>query len=133
MPRVTRAALRSNTMLEDEADAAASVPLPSTPRKEREPLGEVTGNTKEDVVEEGSEMATKSKKKAAAKGKKANAAKKSKKQGPVTEEELALEVLEDDNQSATSSAVEEACEDLLKESTNGEFLLALVNPTIVDD
>ncbi|SLM34091.1 hypothetical protein LPUS_02768 [Lasallia pustulata] len=112
MPTTTRAALRSTTILEDELGLAMSTALPATPPKDREPLGEVAGNGSEDtvVVEDVVQL----EKKGGAKGKKAKRTKKGKKQPKIISEEATPEVLEDDDQSATSSAVEEACGDLLK-------------------
>lgn len=123
MPRITRAALRSNAVLEDEPDLALSTPLPATPQKEREPLGEVAGNVSEEslVIHD----AVKAGKKGGAKGRKAKGTKKGKKQPKPDNGETIPEVLDDDNQSATSSAVEEACEDLKKPSAGGEISMSL--------
>ena len=112
MPRVTRAALRS---IED-TDLAASIPLPLTPHKERLPLGEIDGNG--NVLDNPgtnnvSTEPIKNKKKVTAKARKGKAAKKVKPEDDVRNEDR-VEVLEDDNRSATSSAVDEACEELLK-------------------
>ena len=137
MPRVTRAALRSNALLED-ALVAASTPLPLTPRKERVALGDITDNNVREApvleaaekVEETGKMAPS--KAGPGKGKKGKSAKKGKKQGTKAEE-VNVEVLEDDNQSETSSAVEEACQDLMKESSGGNTLacpLISVHPLI---
>lgn len=119
MPTTTRAALRSTTILEDELGLAMSTALPATPPKDREPLGEVAGNGSEDtvVVEDVVQL----EKKGGAKGKKAKRTKKGKKQPKIISEEATPEVLEDDDQSATSSAVEEACGDLLKPNAGGEI------------
>lgn len=104
--RVTRAALRSNaTAL--EAEAAAGVPLPLTPRKERAPLGEIAGNAADAVLPD-AHTSMKPKKTSGGKGKKAAETKK-------TEIVNKEEVLEDDNRSTTSSAVEDACEELRKD------------------
>ena len=126
MPRVTRAALRSNALLED-ALIAASTPLPLTPRKERVALGDITdNNVRESPALETAEKVKETSKVApnkagAGRGKKAKGAKKGKKQ-TTKAEEVNIEVLEDDNQSETSSAVEEACQDLMKESSGGNTL-----------
>ena len=113
MPRVTRAALRS---MEDTV-LAASIQLPSTPRKERPPLGEIAGNgnvpENPDTHSVSIEL-IKNQKKVVAKARKSRAAKKMKPEDDVRNEDR-VEVLEDDNRSATSSAVDEACEELLKE------------------
>ena len=63
---------------------------------------------------------TKARKKGPAKAKKGNAAKKAK-AGFLESSENCEEILEDDNQSATSSAVEEACGDLMKHGSSGTF------------
>lgn len=123
MPRVTRAALRSNVMLE-EAILAEQTPLSSTPVKRRAPLGVITGNSEENVdkpaeVDGSGDVG----KKVVLKGKKGRAPKKGKKCIQTVQNEVTLEVLEDDNQSATSSAVDEACEELIKENSKGNGLL----------
>ena len=110
MPRITRAALRSNAVALDECEGAASVPLPPTPSKERAPLGEVAGNTVEIAMEGSNNDDSKPKKKRSAKGKNRQGARKAKKADPVNNE-----VLDDDSHSATSSAVEDACEELRKD------------------
>ena len=120
MPRITRAALRSKAALES-AELAASVPLPLTPSKERAPLGEIAGNAVGDTcMDHATNEVFKVQKKGSTRSKngrntkKAAPVNKSTGNGPV-------EVLEDDNLSATSSAVEEACEDLLKNHDSGTF------------
>ncbi|MCJ1342218.1 hypothetical protein MMC31_000398 [Peltigera leucophlebia] len=110
MPRVTRAALRSQVLL-DEVDLAISTPLPSTPRT-RVPLGEIAANT-EEIKNLNLEL-SKTKKKQPVKGKR-KVAKKTKKQTSSKVEDQDVEVLEDDNQSTTSSAVDEACQSLMQE------------------
>ena len=126
MPRVTRAALRSNALLED-ALVAASTPLPLTPRKERVALGEITDSQMNEALELRGPEETKETGKMApskavpGKGKRGKGAKKGKKQ-VMKAEEVDVEILEDDNQSETSSAVEEACQDLMKESSGGNTL-----------
>lgn len=118
MPRVTRAALRSNAILEDEPKLAMSIPLPATPQKEREPLGEVAGNVPEEAPV--ADDVVKPKKREGAKGRKAKATKKGKKQPKRENNDITPDVLDDDNHSATSSAVDEACEDLMKPNGGGE-------------
>lgn len=111
MPRVTRAALRLNAMLE-ETSLAASTPLPPTPL--RAPLGEITGNS-EDVkamVSNLEELVKAHKKAPKGRGKVQN----ERRVRPVAVRGDSIEVIEDDNQSATSSAVDEACQDLMRES-----------------
>lgn len=117
MPRVTRAAVRSHTLLE-EANLASSTPLPLTPVT-RVPLGEIAGN-KEEIKAEPHELA-KVERKSLVNGKKGRIAKKAKKQENDRIGHETVEVLEDDNQSATSSAVEEACQNLMHESTGGKY------------
>jgi cell wall-associated NlpC family hydrolase len=115
MPRVTRAAVR---IMEDEATVAAGVPLPSTPNVERAPLGEITGNHNEQpkvTLEVNLSKPTKKPHKAR-KAKPTKKTKKENKSGP----ESTCEVLEDDNESATSSAVEEACKELKKPYSGGQ-------------
>ena len=115
MPRVTRAALRTKE-LQEESEVATATPLTPTPTKKRVPLGEISENiaTESQAAEVEEKMAPA--KKGSGRGRKANAAKKGPKQKKVKETETEVEILEDDNESATSSAVEEACQDLLKES-----------------
>ncbi len=115
MPRITRAALRSQVLL-DEVDLAISTPLPPTP-KTRVPLGEIAGNKEEmknpsmELSRVGKMQLTKGKRRIARKGKK---------QENRKIESQTAEVIEDDNQSATSSAVDEACESLMQESSGGK-------------
>lgn len=116
MPRVTRAALRSNALLE-EADLASSTPLPLT----RVPLGEIAGN-KEEIKSESHEL-SKAEKKPPVKGKKGKVTKEAKKQENDKTGHETVEILEDDNQSATSSAVDEACQNLMQESSGGKCLI----------
>ncbi|MCJ1355387.1 MAG: hypothetical protein MMC33_005378 [Icmadophila ericetorum] len=113
MPRVTRATQKNIEVLED----AASVPLPSTPRRERAPLGEITANQNENTpvrYELEVDIYAKPPKKTGAKGRKAKGTKKGKKKDIENSENN--DVLEDDNQSDVSSAVEEACKELMKEN-----------------
>lgn len=126
MPRVTRAALRSNALLE-ESTVAALTPLPLTPLKERVALGEITDNQgreapalemTEEVKDTGKTGPTNT---GPGKGKTGRVAKKGKKH-VAKAEEVNAEVLEDDNKSETSSAVEDACQDLMKESSGGNIL-----------
>lgn len=115
MPRVTRAALRSQVLL-DEVDLAISTPLPSTPRT-RVPLGEIAANT-EEIKNPNLEL-SKSKKKQPAKGKR-KIAKKIQKQTNGKVQDQGVEVLEDDNQSTASSAVDEACQNLMQDISGGK-------------
>ena len=115
MPRVTRAALRTQE-LQEESEIASSTPLPPTPTKKRVPLGEISENMATEVQAAEVEEKMAPSKKGPGRGKKANAAKKGQKKVKDTEAEV--EVLEDENESETSSAVEEACQDLLKGSSS---------------
>lgn len=120
MPRITRAALRSHALLLEDADLAASTPLPLTPRT-RVPLGEITGNNEEitAVVVEPHES-IKVEKKASVKGKKGRIAKNAQKQETCKIEDPMIEILEDGKQSPISSAVNEACQNLMQETTAGK-------------
>ncbi|KAL9119198.1 MAG: hypothetical protein Q9187_004251 [Circinaria calcarea] len=107
--------------MEDEYNLAAAIPLPSTPQKERAPLGEITNNVQEDVISLTQvDFEAKPTKKASTRGRKAKASKKGKK-GTQPKNEEGSEVLEDENQSDASSAVEEACLELMKGGT-GEIV-----------
>ncbi|MCJ1405357.1 hypothetical protein MMC11_008584 [Xylographa trunciseda] len=120
MPRITRAALRTNAILEDEANLAAATPLPSTPTMSRTPLGEVAVNMYGETVKgEDQDDAIKPAKKAVGKARRAKGTKKGRKKDD-DEKENQVEILEDPYQSSASSAVEEACEDLLKKNAGGK-------------
>ena len=119
MPRATRAAQRSNAIVEDEPNLAMSVPLPLTPQPEREPLVEVANNLLKEQ-QTGADDGVKVGKKGA-KGKTAKGAKKGKSQPKAVNDDPNPEVLEDVNTSATSSAIQEACEELMKASTGGNY------------
>lgn len=114
MPRVTRAALRTQE-LQEESDIAASTPLPPTPVKKRVPLGEISDNVATEAQVAELEQKLVPAKKGSVRGKKANITKKTNKQKKVKAMDAEPRVLEDDNESTTSSAVEEACQDLLKD------------------
>ena len=115
MPRVTRAALRANSALDD---VAASVPLPVSPYGGggRRVLGEISTNQEDHNASLDTTAATATKK-PAVKTKKGKGSKKTKKRHADLDENC--QVLEDENQSGSSSAVEDACEELLKRSDNG--------------
>ncbi|KAL8793444.1 MAG: hypothetical protein Q9195_003927 [Heterodermia aff. obscurata] len=120
MPRITRATVRSNAALENP-DLAASFSLPIIPRKQRAPLGEIAGNAGENSsIADSSGQMTKARNKGSANSKKENAGKKAKAEFLASSENC-HEILEDDNQGATSSAVEEACDDLMKHGSSGTF------------
>ena len=118
MPRVTRAALRSMEQ-HDESGAAALIPLPQTPTKGRIPLGEIANNkgAESQAVTNPEERIAPAKKEVE-KGKKRTTAKKATTEKREKVEEVCVEILEDENQSTCSSAVE-ACQDLLKDGSQG--------------
>ena len=113
MPRMTRAAMRANTALDDEA---ASVPLPASPYGGggRKALGEITAN-QGDLNSSYDLAAATATKKPTAKTKNTKGSKETKKRD-IDENQESREVLEDEIQSGSSSAVEDACEELLKEN-----------------
>ena len=118
MPRLTRATLR-NAILED-MDEAAQIPLPLIPRAERTPLGEIALNREEEsrILLEVDLF------KPAKKANKKKPAKAERKRDDMNKENIP-EVVEDDSQSTASSAVEEACEDLMKQEKNGALPLCV--------
>lgn len=122
MPRVTRAALRTQE-LQEESDIAASTPLPPTPVKQRVPLGEISDNVATEAQVAELEQKLVPAKKGSVRGKKANGTKKTKMQKKVKAMDIEPKILEDDNESSTSSAVEEACQDLLKDSSGLYYAL----------
>ncbi|KAL8998564.1 MAG: hypothetical protein Q9169_002404 [Polycauliona sp. 2 TL-2023] len=111
----TRAALRSHAPHEG-SDVATTMPPSSTPpASKRTPLGEITGNQEEvPIVLPDPEEVLKAKQ-GPSKGKKSKSSKKPKKSAQNTEDGESGKVLPDENQSDTSSAVDNACQDLLKE------------------
>ena len=112
MPRVTRAAARSNAAASSELESAASVHMPSMPCKVRAVLGEVTGNIAETKMDTSSSGTAQSKEGHACKSKNRSKREMKLKNLDATDTE---EVLEDEYHSATSPAVEDACEDLRKD------------------
>ncbi|KAL8721498.1 MAG: hypothetical protein Q9225_001843 [Loekoesia sp. 1 TL-2023] len=115
MPRTTRAALRSQASPE-ASEIAATVPLPATPPvTRRTPLGEISGNQEEFPAAVEDPEGTLKANKGPRKGKKGKASKKPKKNDQKPDSKKSEDVLPDDNGSETSSAVEDACQDLLKE------------------
>ncbi|MCJ1431886.1 hypothetical protein MMC27_001242 [Xylographa pallens] len=126
MPRVTRTALRTAAILEDEAHLAAATPLPTTPTTiGRTPLGEVAGNVDGEIVN-GQEQddAIQPAKKPATRGRKAKGTRKGRKKNDDGKENE-VEILEDPYQSSASSAVEEACEDLLKGNSGETYQIPM--------
>ncbi|KAL8780405.1 MAG: hypothetical protein Q9213_006490 [Squamulea squamosa] len=115
MPR-TRAALRSQA-LPEVPDIAATIPLPATPPiARRAPLGEVSGNQESVPVSVDNPEGILKAHKGAVKGKKGQSSKKPKYDVQNNKSE---KVLPDENQSEASSAVEDACQDLLIEQSQG--------------
>ena len=119
MPRVTRAALRT-AELQEESEIAASTPLPTTPAKKRVPLGEISENIANEAQVVELEEKLMPAKKGSLRGKKGSAAKKINKPKKGKAMNRDSGILEDGNESTASSAVEEACQDLLKD-TSGLF------------
>lgn len=122
MPRATRAALRAQELL-DETIAAAAITLPSTPTRGRVPLGEISNNTNNN-----SDMAVNDKsaeigRKAGAKGNKGKGGKKGKKGAKAKAENKEVEILDDDQHSSHSEAVDEACSNLMNNADVGKLLL----------
>ena len=116
MPRVTRAAVRANTALDE---IAASVPLPASPYGGgRKVLGEISTNQEDHNVSSDTTTTTATKK-LGAKTKKSKGSKKIKKCKADLVDDESCQVLEDENQSGSSSAVEDACEELLKRNDKG--------------
>ena len=119
MPRVTRAAMRSHVI-----EAA-----PSTPLKDRIPLSDITSIVQEELLStHESDASRRVMKKTVVKAKKAKGTKRGHKKG-ITKTEVTSEVLDDENQSEMSSAVDEACGELLKESTGGQSRAVISNTT----
>ena len=132
---MTRAAART-AIHEDESDVdGVDVPLPQTPQRSRDhlqraPLGELTINEQEEEPKIMLEVDL-SKPAKKAKGKKGKSGQKPKKadnkendtddfHDTDDDKENTPEVVEDDHQSRPSSAAEEACADLLKDTKLGE-------------
>lgn len=66
------------------------------------------------------EQLVKEHKKAPLKERRGKVQKEAKKFAPNARSEESVEVIEDDNQSATSSAVDEACQELMRETSGGK-------------
>ena len=119
MPRVTRAALRSQET-QAELNEAASTPLPLTPIKGRAPLGETAGNIgtprankDKEINEDVCDIVVNNPKK----GKKGNAAKKLSKKNSTKSKKQDVKVLEDEEESEGSSAADEAAANLSKDTS----------------
>ncbi|KAL8851936.1 MAG: hypothetical protein Q9221_003147 [Calogaya cf. arnoldii] len=115
----TRAALRSQAPHENPDIAITTSPSTTPSAPKRNPLGEITGN-QEDVpiaVDDPEEILTANR--GTAKGKKGKSSKKSKKDAQQPNNDESGKVLPDENESETSYAVDNACQDLLKDQTPG--------------
>ncbi len=111
----TRAALRSQAPSED----SNNIGTPPPPAPKRAPLGEITGNQEEVPVAVDDPEEILKANKATGKRKKSKSSKKSKKHVATPEDEESGKVLPDENRSETSSAVDGACQDLLRDQTQG--------------
>lgn len=111
----TRAALRSQAPSEDSNTVDTTPP----PALERAPLREITGNQEEVPVAVDDPEEILKANKGTGKGKKSKGSKKSKKDVGNTHDEESGKVLPDENRSETSSAVDGACQDLLRDQTRG--------------
>ncbi|KAL9035330.1 MAG: hypothetical protein Q9180_004920 [Flavoplaca navasiana] len=109
----TRAALRSQAPSEDSSTVAPTPP----PATKRSPLREITGNQEEVPIAVDDPEEILKGNKGTGKGKKSKSSKKSKKDVESTNDEESGKVLPDENRSETSSAVDGACQDLLKDQT----------------
>lgn len=120
MPRATRAALRAQE-LADETTTAAAIALPSTPTRERVPLGEISNN-KNNITEMAvSEQSAEIERKVGAKGNKGKGGRKGKKGAKAKAEDKEVEILDDDQQSSHSGAVDEACNNLMEAAGVGKL------------
>ena len=124
MPRTTRAAARAQEdIVTDYAitERAVETPLPPSPGKDREPLGELTPNSVDGQSGKFVEADPPAKKgKGGAKGKKGKGKKGSKKE-KKTEEEPEPEVVEDERAATASPASERASEELVSAETEGMY------------
>lgn len=120
MARATRAAMRSQVSSDNSAvGATISFPTISLTNR-RMPLGEISGNQGEfPAATENTEVTTKANK-GPGKGKKGKASKKFK-NDEAAGTNKSKDVLPDDNESEISSAVEDACQNLWKEQTQGRI------------
>ncbi|KAL8830215.1 MAG: hypothetical protein Q9191_001555 [Dirinaria sp. TL-2023a] len=123
MPRITRAALRSNAAALSTTDDAAAVPLPTTPHQDREPLSEIAGNTLEPLTEAIICEDEQPRMKGPAKGRKRKGAKRT---GHSEAINKSMEVLEDDKQSSTTSAVEDVRETLVNGGSECSSLQVII-------
>ncbi|KAL8869932.1 MAG: hypothetical protein Q9174_003903 [Haloplaca sp. 1 TL-2023] len=115
--------VRTRNMLQQPEDiaVAANTPVPATPPvTRRKALGEISGNQEgRPAAINGPEQSLKANK-SRGKGKKGKGQKKAKKEIHASENCASKEeVLPDENESETSSAVEDACQDLLQEKPSG--------------
>ena len=105
--RVTRAKARLANDQASEANKAASKTPPKQDRAPLNDITEVTQNTSKDLVLDFTGMSVHSIKPSPSKAKLLNVP-------PKHSKEDIPEILEDDNESDSSSAVDEACEELLR-------------------
>lgn len=113
----TRSALRSQASHENPTTTSPST---TSSASKRAPLGEITGNQEEVPIAVDNPEEILKAKRGTAKGKKSKSSKKSKKDAQNTNnEEDSGKVLPDENESETSSAVDDACQDLLRDQTQG--------------
>ena len=125
MPRVTRAALRSQASPND-SEIAATVPLPATPPvTKRAPLGEIIGYQDQVRTPAGDSEELPKANKGPKKGKKVKSSKNPPKQNQQTDNGMSQKVVKDDNESEPSSAVEEACQDLARDDSPGTSAVIL--------
>ncbi|KAL8957094.1 MAG: hypothetical protein Q9183_006149, partial [Haloplaca sp. 2 TL-2023] len=109
--------VRTRNMLQQPEDSAvaANIPLPATPPvTRRKPLGELSGNQEDPPAAIDNPEEILKANKGHGKGKKGKGQKKAKKQVQASENRASKQVIPDENESETSSAVEDACQDLLQ-------------------
>ncbi|KAL8756399.1 MAG: hypothetical protein Q9199_002961 [Rusavskia elegans] len=110
----TRSALRSQASHENPTTTSP----PTSSASKRAPLGEITGNQEEVPIAVDDPEEILKANRGTAKGKKSKSSKKSKKDAQNTSNEAdSGKVLPDENESETSSAVDDACQDLLRDQT----------------
>ena len=117
--------VRTRNMLQQPEDSAvaADIPLPATPPvTRRKPLGEISGNQEEPPAAIDSPEEVSKANKGSGKGKKGKGQKKAKKQVQASEKHVSKQVIPDENESGTSSAVQDACQDLLQEKPSGTLI-----------
>ena len=120
MPRATRAALRAQELLDDATHDAAAIALPSTPKKERVVLGDISSN-----VNAGNEVSAPDVSDVTSKPPKSKLNKKAGKKGKGSKHAMGedghIEVLEDDSCSSKSEAAVEASHLLFDQDPTGNI------------